>query len=182
MSVWELPTTADIGGTEYEIRSDFRAVLDVLTVLDDPELTDGERGEIAMEIFYPGFHDMPHEDYKAAAEYLMWFVGGGESGVSRPKRKLADWQQDFKLYVSPVNRVLGYECRSCEYLHWWTFLSAYCEVGDCMFAQVVAIRKKLRKGKKLEKYEREFYRDNRELVDFKIQETDVEREILEAWA
>jgi len=52
-----------------------------------------------------------------------------------PKRKakLADWEQDFPLIVNPVNRVLGYEVRDCEYCHWWTFLSAYYEIGDCLF-------------------------------------------------
>lgn len=181
MSAWELPTSAEVNGAEYEIRSDFRAVLDVLAVLEDPELSDSERGALSMEIFYPGIEGMPRGDYKEASEFMMWFVSGGDSHMSRPRRKLADWQQDFPIIVNPVNRVLGYECRSCEYLHWWSFLSAYYEVGDCMFAQVVAIRKKRQKGKKLEKHELEFYRENRELIDFKIEETDAEKEILEAW-
>ena len=179
MSAWELPKSAEINGHEYAIRSDYRAVLDVLTVLSDAGLTDAERGAIAMEVFY---EDYPAPgDYEAACEYLMWFVNGGDAGTKRPKRKLADWNQDFPLIVAPVNRVLGYEARACEYLHWFTFLSAYYEVGDCMFAQVVAIRKKRAKGKKLEKHEREFYRENRDLVDFRVEETDAEKAILDEW-
>jgi hypothetical protein len=45
----------------------------------------------------------------------------------------------------------------------------------------VSIRSKKSKGKKLEKHESEFYREHRELVDFHIQETDAEKEILDAW-
>lgn len=181
MGSWELPTSASINGTEYAIRSDYRAVLDVLTVMGDTDLTDGERGALAFEVFYKQFKEMPQADYEKAAEYLKWFIGGGDTGVKPPKRKLADWEQDFPIIVGPVNRVLGYEVRSVEYLHWWTFLGAYMEVGDCLFAQVVAIRKKLGKGRKLEKFEREFYRENRELVDLRVRETDAERELLDAW-
>ena len=39
----------------------------------------------------------------------------------------------------------------------------------------MSIRAKLRKGKKLEKYERDFYRDNQHLVDFRARYTDEER-------
>lgn len=182
MSVYDLPTSTLVNGTEYEFRSDYRAVLDVLMVMGDPDLSDAERGALSMEIFYPAFpDDMPRDDYDAAAEYLQWFVAGGDLRGSKPKRKLADWEQDFQLIVNPVNRVLGYEIRSVDYLHWWTFLGAYYEIGDCMFAQIVSIRSKKAKGKKLEKWERDFYNENRELVDLKHRETEAERQILDEW-
>lgn len=181
MSAWELPTQAEIGGATYAIRSDFRAVLDVLTVMADADLTDEERGALALEVFYEDFDEMPPDSYREAVEYLKWFVSGGDVAAKSPRHKLADWQQDFPIIVGPVNRVLGFESRSVEYLHWWTFLGAYMEVGDCLFAQVVSIRRKLSRHKKLESHEREFYRENRDLVDLKARETDAEREILDAW-
>lgn len=176
-----MPKSAIINGTEYEIRSDYRAVLDVLTIMDDIDLTDRERGALAFEIFYPAFDEMPCSDYKEAGEFLQWFVGGGEIRSSKPKMKLADWQQDFPIIVNPVNRVLGYEVRDCEYCHWWTFLSAYFEIGDCLFAQVVSIRKKKRLGKKLDKHEKQFYRDNQDLIDFKVKLTEEEQAFLDEW-
>lgn len=189
MSAWELPTSTVVNGTEYEIRSDFRAALDILTLFDDAELTEGERGSLCMEIFYPAFGEMPNEDYKDAAEYLSWFISGGEVRGKKPKSKIADWNKDFPLIIGPVNRVLGYEARSVGYdfasntggLHWWTFLGAYLEVGECLFAQVVAIRNKLAKHKKLEKHEREFYRENRDLIDLKPSATSEEEEIFASY-
>lgn len=181
MSSWELPETATIGERVYEIRSDFRAVLDVLKVAGDPDLTDRERGALALEIFYPDIGSMPREDYKEAGEYVRWFVSGGDLDAKPPRRKLADWEQDFPIIVGPVNRVLGYESRSAAHLHWWTFLGAYMEVGDCLFAQVVSIRKKRAEGKKLEKHERQFYRENRSIVDLRIPESDAEKQILDEW-
>ena len=92
-----------------------------------------------------------------------------------------DWQQDFPLIVAPVNRVLGQEVRAVEYLHWWTWVSAYQEIGDCTFAQVVSIRSKRAKGKKLDKSEQEFYKQNRQLVDFKRQYTEQDEDVISRW-
>lgn len=52
--IWSLPTSVDVNGTEYGIRSDYRAVLDILTALTDNELDDHLKAEAALEIFYPG--------------------------------------------------------------------------------------------------------------------------------
>ena len=92
-----------------------------------------------------------------------------------------DWQQDFQLIVAPINRVIGKEIRSIDYLHWWTLIAAYQEIGDCTFAQVVAIRSKKAKGKKLEKSEQEFYKQNRNLVDFKRQYTEQDENVINKW-
>jgi hypothetical protein len=92
-----------------------------------------------------------------------------------------DWQQDFPMIASPINRVLGTEIRSLEYLHWWTFIAAYQEIGDCTFAQVVSIRKKKSKNQKLDKSDQEFYKQNKHLVDFKRQYTKRDEDIIIKW-
>ena len=43
MSAWELPTTVEVAGRSFAIRSDFRAVLDALAALTDPDLTQQEQ-------------------------------------------------------------------------------------------------------------------------------------------
>lgn len=91
------------------------------------------------------------------------------------------WEQDFDMIISPVNRIAGCEVRSLPYLHWWSFLSYYMEIGDCLFAQVVAIRDKKARGKPLDKQEREFYRRNRKMVDLKTTYTEAEQNLLAAW-
>ena len=65
-------------------------------------------------------------------------------------------------------------------MHWWTFVSFYYEIGDCMFAQIVNIRSKQAKGTKLEKHEREFYNANREAIDLRQGITDAERQFLKS--
>ena len=36
-SAWEFPTSLNIGGIDYAIRTDYRAVLDLFAALNDPE-------------------------------------------------------------------------------------------------------------------------------------------------
>lgn len=181
MTSWELPESATINGREFPIRSDYRAALDALSILGDPEIDDHERGVLALTVLYPDLADMGPEDVGPAQNFLRWFLEGGDSRRRPPRAKLADWEQDFPIIVGAVNRVLGYEAREVEHLHWWTFLAAYCEVGDCLFAQVVAIRKKIAQGRRLEAHERRFYNENRDLVDLAHRETPEEAAMLDEW-
>ncbi len=178
-----LPKSLKIGGTEYGIRSDFRDVLEVMAVLNDAELKNQERGVLALLILYPDFKDIPQERYQEALEKCFWFLNGGKEDHPEESRPaLMDWEKDFPLVIAPVNRVLGHEARAVEYLHWWTFLSAYMEIGDdCTFAQVVHIRDALRRGKPLDKSDAEWYRQNRSLVDMKARFTSEELKELAKW-
>lgn len=83
--------------------------------------------------------------------------------------------------MGPVNRVLGKEIQSLKYLHWWSFLSAYSEIGDCLFAQVVRIRDKLARHKKLDKDEREWYNRNRRLVDLRQALSERDKQAVAQW-
>lgn len=161
-----LPKTVSVGGKNVPIRSDYRAAIDICAALNDPELTDRDRAEVAVKIFYPKWEEIT--DYDEAVERLLWFLSVGlEQEQRRNQPKLMDWEQDFPLVIAPVNRVAGRDVRNVPYLHWWTFIGFYMEIGDCMFSTVVHIRDKLRKHQRLEKWEREFYDSNRELVDFR---------------
>lgn len=174
-----LPTSLTVGGVKYEIRSDYRAALDILAALSDPELTDEDRALVALTILYPGFEDMPPEHYQEAVEKCYWFIDGGSTETAGRKRpRLVDWEQDFQYIVAPINRVTGREIRAVEYMHYWTFLAAYYEIGDCTFAQIVRIRNLKAKGKKLDKQDQEWYRQNRHLVDFKTPYTGTEQDVL----
>ena len=180
---WALPTSVCVAGREYEIRSDYRAVLDICAALSDVELDGRERAIALLEIFYPRIEEMPAEAYEEAIRRCFEFINLGNE-ETRPKGapKLMDWEQDFPYIVAPINRVAGCEIRSIPYLHWWTFVSYYYEIGgDCLFAQVVQIRDKLRRGKPLDKTEREWYRKNRQLVDFKQRYTEADDLLIRQW-
>lgn len=176
-----LPTSMEIGGAEYAIRSDYRAILDICAALSDPELDGREKAAGVLEIFYPDIADMPPEDYQEAIDRFLWFLNCGEEQDGRKAPRLVDWQKDLPYIVAPINRVTGREIRGVEYLHWWTFIAAYYEIGDCLFAQIVRIRDLKLRGKPLDRQDREFYRRNKHLVDMKTKYTEQDDAVLSQW-
>lgn len=177
-----LPTSVEVGGKEYHIRSDYRAILDICVALNDPDLDDTDRALVVLDIFYVDFTQIPQECYQEAIQKCFWFINcGNEDDSHRNAPKLVDWEQDFRHIVSPINRVMGKEIRSEECLHWWTFISAYFEIGDCLFAQIIRIREQLANGKPLDKSDRTWYERNRDLVDLKTTYTNAENDILKRW-
>ena len=185
--MFDLPKSVEICGKELPIRYDFRSVLDILCAVNDPELSEEEKTWVALSIFYPDVAEIG--DFDEAVKQLLLFINGGEEDLSQSKDpQLVDWEKDAPRIIPAVNKVLGYETRAVEYesdnntggVHWYTFLGAYMEIGDCLFAQVVRIRDKILRHKKLEKDEREWYRKNRNLVDVKKKLTDEEAAFLQS--
>ncbi len=181
-----LPTTATVGGKEYDIRSDWRAILDIITAIEDPDLTERERAYVGLAIFYPDFENIPQSDYQEAILQLYSFIAVGateeELKNEKKKPKLVDWEQDFQLLIGQINKVAGREIRALDYLHWWTFISYYNEIdGESTFARVVAIRDKKARGKSLDKDERSFYNRNRSMIDLKARYSDNEKDVLAQW-
>lgn len=124
MSAWELPTTVEVAGQKFAIRSDFRAVLDALAALADPELTQQEQYMACLQILYPRWRDLP--DLNDALQAAFIFINNGKDEESRsPLPRLVDWGQDAPIIAPAVDKVLGYSCRRCNYLHWWEFLGAF---------------------------------------------------------
>lgn len=180
--IYELPKVLTVCECEYNIRSDYRAALDICAAFSDPDLDAQSKAIIALDIMFPDFAQMPPAHYADALSKCLWFINCGEAdNQNTSKVKLMDWEQDFRYIVPPVNRVLNTEIRDIPYLHWWTFIGAYNEIGDCLFAQIVQIRDKKAKGKKLNKEEREWYKHNREKVDFKTKYSAAEEELLKKW-
>ena len=179
---YNLPTSIDVGGIQREIRSDFRAVLDVLAAMSDPELDDISKTSIMVQIIYPKWEEIRPEYLDEAARKACEFIDCGNSSDGKKKPRLIDWEQDAALIVPAVNHIAGKEIRSMEYLHWWTFLGYFMEIGESTISTVIHIRSKKAKGKKLEKWEQDFYRENRDIVNFKSKYSSTDKEFFDNWA
>lgn len=184
MSSWDLPLFVDIGGVQYAIRNkcDYRVVLDVIEALNDEDLDIESRIKCALFIFYEDLSGC--NDLNTAVKKMMEIVNNGEKEDDEEqsqKPRLMDWQHDFSMIAPPVSRVLGYDVRTPDrYCHFWTFIGAYMEIGECTFANIVSIRSKKRKGKKLEKHEMEFYKDNRKKIDLPLKLSSEDQEFLDS--
>lgn len=174
MFAWDLPTSLKVGEITVDINTDFRQILNILVVFNDPELTKEERWLVALNLFYKD--KIPNEYVEDAIKAMVEFIDAGvETKAPNGAPSVMDWEQDAPLIIPAVNRTLGYECRNQEYLHWWTFLGGYMEIGECLFSTVVNIRQKKVRGKKLEEHEKEFERHNKNLIEIKRKLTEEEQ-------
>lgn len=189
MNAWELPTSLNVGRVDYKIRTDYRVILDILAAVNDPDIFENGMSEeekkmeqvlTMLQILYIDFDDMPRKDWKEAAEKANDFIDCGLKDDGRPKPRLMDWDQDAPLIIPAVNKVSKQDIRAVKYMHWWTFFGYYMEIGECMLSTVINIRLKKKKGKKLEKWEKEFYQQNKKIVDIRVKGTERSDEEKEA--
>ena len=165
---WELPTSVTLPSSSYQINSDYRDILEIIAQLQNADSSEYERIYIALALFYEDFDAIPEDELEAAAHEMMRFINCGEDESDDPAPpKQIDWEQDQLMIVADINKSAGCEIRALLFLHWWSFIAFFNGIGDGQLATVVAIRAKRRKGQKLEKWEQEFYQQNKSKVDFK---------------
>ena len=181
--MWRLPESLEIGGSVFRIRTDYRDILTVFQAFNDPELPDWGKTEVMLQIIYCDREQIPEQLLNEAVNKAVEFIDHGVTDDGKPKPKIMDWEQDEGLIVSAINKVAGVgDVRSLPYLHWWTFIGYYMEIGASLFSQVMNIRYKRLHGKKLEKWEREWARDNRELIRLRKSEDERAQEEAERQA
>lgn len=161
--IGRLPTSVTVAGKEYAIRTDFRDVLNVIAAYGDPELEDKEKVYVCLCVLYEDFDSIPPEDYEAAYREAIKFIDCGMYTDDKPSVKTMDWVQDEPIMFPAINKVAGCEVRTLEYLHWWTFMGYFMEINEGIFSHVLSIRHKKAKGKKLEKWERDFWQANKDI-------------------
>ena len=173
--IFDLPTALEFGGRAWAIHTDYRDVLRTLTAFEDPNLTDEEKAYICLHNTYPDLAEIPQKDLQAALDAAIAFIDHGATDDG-PSPRTMDWEQDAPLIFPAVNRAAGFEVRSAEYLHWWTFMGFFMEIRDTTFATVLSLRQKKygKHRKKLEKHEQEFWKNNASICELKTRYTDEE--------
>lgn len=174
--IGELPRSVDVNGTTYAIRSDFRDILKILCACGDPELTDEEKVYICLYIFYEAFEQIPQSDYEAAYTAALRFIDGNAKPSKSKSPRVMDWEQDEAILFPALNKTAGFEIRTAEYLHWWTFLGYYMEISEGVFSSVLHIRMKKAKRKKLDKWEREYWTANKDICELTAKLSEAEQQ------
>ena len=169
-----LPESLAVCGLEFAIDSDFRTALLICQAMSDPELSDRDRTYVALRRLFRKPEELPRFHLHEAAEKAFWFIGGGDAPKSKPEAvRILDWKHDEHMIMPAVSRALNVtDVRSLPYLHWWTFLGAFGEIGEGLLSQVLHIRQKLARKEKLEKYERKFLKRSREIIVLRTPEDD----------
>lgn len=174
-----LPTTLTVNGREEPIRYEYTAILDAISAMNDPDYDTSEKAYACLFIIYENFDKFRKEDYAPAFDAAMKFINNGLDEERTTNVRMIDFEQDYKIMIPAINKVAGQEIRTKRDIHWWTFLSWFMEIGECTYATVLSIRSKKKKGKKLEKWEQEFYTANKRMVDIQPRLTEEEKEVEE---
>ena len=166
--MYNIPQSIKINNKEFAIRNkgDYRMVLDCFNALEDETLTENERIMASVIIFYADINcvedirKLPNYDVAVIEMFKFFNCGQTESPGMQVNYKLIDWERDSQLVCSAINKVANKEIRAEPYMHWWTFMGYYLSIGESSLSTVLGIRNKIKKGKKLEKYEQEFRVNN----------------------
>lgn len=165
MNALDLPTSLTVGEVAYPIRYGWRVAVNILTAMNDPDMDGEMKNETLLQCLYPDWLRIPTEQIPEALEKACAFIDCGlkKDDVRRPR--LVDWQQDAAIIIPAVNAVAQQEVRQDPDIHWWTFHGWYMSIEGGVFSTVLRIRQKRSKGKKLDKSEEEYLRENRALVE-----------------
>ena len=119
----QLPTELSINGRMFEIRADFRNILQIIAAFNDDELTDNEKVYICLKRFFADFDNMEKQDFEEAYKGAVAFIECGASTDNKPKPRLINWEKDEQLIFPAINKAAGIaEVRELPYMHGWTFM------------------------------------------------------------
>lgn len=116
---------------DYEgipISADFRNMIQVDLILNDPDINDVEKTAAALYQLYP---DIPRDIHKAV-EGLAWFytrgnaIGKGkDKGAKKSPRKAFDFEQDANLIYAAFYATYNISLTTVDFLHWWEFMALF---------------------------------------------------------
>lgn len=196
-----LPISVTVNNKEYPIRNkcDFRVVIQALQCLNDKDLNEANKLKCALYNFYQEIYDtfnlsedvsntiaeweLTNTDIALVGEMMNIINIYEEIDVNEPQKpKVLDWEHDYNEITSAVSAVVGYSVRDKDnYTHWFDFIGAFNNIRpECSWANIVSVRLKKMKGKKLEKYEQEFYNENRKKINLPVDISSEEQEWLDS--
>lgn len=179
MRAYDLPTSLNVGGVGHSIRYGWKTILDIFAALNDPELDSDMKNEVILKNIYPDWIHIPTRLIPEALEKSCDFMDCGyvRDDIKRPR--LVDWEQDAAIIIPAVNSAAKQEIRLDPNIHWWTFYGWYMSIEGGIFSTVLRIRQKQATGKKLDKDEEEYLRNNRAVVEVRKPHTAEEKAILD---
>ena len=182
MDILTLPSSLSLQGQEYAINADWRPCVNIMRMFERTDLSDMEKVLCMVGILYED--EIPDSLMTEAAEQAVWFLNLGEAADGKKSTlsfgRLFSWEQDLKFIISAVDKSAGFSIRSREFYHFWEFMSAFFETGECVFNTIVHQRK-LKKTGKQSKADKEWWAENRDIAELKVELTIDEQEILDAF-
>lgn len=140
-----LPNTVKIESQDWRINSEFYVGILFELIMQDNALTDAEKVEQALALYYP---KVP-PDLQAAMDALLWFyrcgadppTPGAKTGGGGQHKKAYCFEQDADLIYSAFYGQYHIDLSETEGLHWWKFRALFTGLSsDCEIKKVMGYR------------------------------------------
>ncbi|WP_101698498.1 bacteriophage Gp15 family protein [Clostridium minihomine] len=159
-----LPTVVEIDGQEYELNTDYRIGLQIMTAFEDPELTGFEKQVVMLNLLYSEIPPNRVVSTELAVKFLNCDQDAKPGEVDGDSARYYSWTQDARYIMAAIEQTYHIDL-SVTNLHWWRFSYMFLDLPeDCFFSRLIYLRKQKAKGK-LTKEEKEWYYSMREVVD-----------------
>ena len=141
----ELPKKAG----NVDINSDFRISILFELLMQDNELSEEEKVEQALILYYPNLEEIT--DYKEAIENIIWFYKCGkkemkenvdeESNMKNRQKQIYSYEFDAEYIYSAFMEQYNIDLNSIEYLHWWKFKALFNSLNEnILFSKIMSYR------------------------------------------
>lgn len=144
----ELPQTVIIDDEEYPISTNFRTFILYEMLLSDRSLTDRDKMEEMINLFFP--EDRPERITKAVIEAIIDFYRCGKQETRKQKavkrtiknkKKVYDFEFDDAFIYSAFVSAYNIDLNEIDYLHWWKFKALFNGLpSDCEFVKIMGYR------------------------------------------
>ena len=124
---------------DYLIRTDFRIGIQIAECLNDVDMAEPEKLQVALKLLYGA--GIP-SNRQLAEDGLKWFMRGGQpekEHTSDGKPQTYDFEQDNRLTYSAFRARYGIDLTR-ERLHWFAFLSMLDDLGTCALTDIIGVR------------------------------------------
>lgn len=125
----QLPKAIVVGGVSYEINTDFRIGIMFDQMLCDLKLSDEEKVEVALGLYFNGA--IPRDIDTALNELLIFYRCGSppppkprktrKEEVPKPPPRILDYDHDAPLIYAAFLSQYGIDLQDIVDLHWWKF-------------------------------------------------------------
>lgn len=130
-----LPTEIGQAGRAFPIDSDFRVMLKIFRMLDDPEILEGHKAGLLCKWLFPV--EAP-PDWEEA---FRWFAAADAEPERGNGQRELDYEFDAPEIYASFRQLYGIDLFDAE-LHWWQFraLLSGCITGRCPLSEKLRLR------------------------------------------
>ncbi len=144
----DLPQTLKIDNKEYPISTNFRTIILFEILLTDKSLSDREKLEEMICLFFP--EDMPERITKETIDAIIDFYKCGKKDTDKQKAvkstiknktKVYSFEWDDAYIYSAFLTAYKMDLNDIDYLHWWKFKALFNSLpSDCEFVKIMGYR------------------------------------------